>query len=217
VYPQKFSWEATVTPTAEWHNTTLRCTVTQGNSEQHITKNLEIIFTPRFLKCDDRQHVDSTRDKSTIECSYSGNPAPKLTWFRQTDDKPIILDAGVTVDTKDEHHGKYKSVVTFDREKLVAMPLTTTTTKAPSGQGDTTAQPKLAGENYYQQLLNGGFVAKLTYNNEEKGSQKISIVGDANQARSNILDSSTIKPIQNLSTSIILFSFLIILYMIQHH
>jgi hypothetical protein len=29
-YPQKFSWEATVTPTADWHNTTLRCIVTQG-------------------------------------------------------------------------------------------------------------------------------------------------------------------------------------------
>lgn len=30
LFPQKFSWEATVTPTADWHNTTLRCTVTQG-------------------------------------------------------------------------------------------------------------------------------------------------------------------------------------------
>jgi len=60
-------------------------------------------------------------------------------------------------------------------------------------------------------------MAKLTYNNEDKGTQKISIVGDATQARSKILDNSTIKPIQNLSTSIILFSFLIILYMIQHH
>jgi hypothetical protein len=30
VFPQKFSWEATVTPNADWHNTTLRCTVTEG-------------------------------------------------------------------------------------------------------------------------------------------------------------------------------------------
>jgi hypothetical protein len=29
-YPQKFSWEANVIPTADWHNTTLRCTVTEG-------------------------------------------------------------------------------------------------------------------------------------------------------------------------------------------
>jgi hypothetical protein len=29
-YPQKFSWEGTFTPTYEWHNTTLRCTVHEG-------------------------------------------------------------------------------------------------------------------------------------------------------------------------------------------
>ncbi|CAF2998221.1 unnamed protein product, partial [Rotaria sp. Silwood2] len=28
-FPQKFSWEASVTPTADWHNQTLQCTVTQ--------------------------------------------------------------------------------------------------------------------------------------------------------------------------------------------
>jgi len=217
-YPQKFSWEATVTPTAEWHNTTLRCTVIQGNTEQHAIKNLEVLFTPRFLKCDERQHVDSSKEKSTIECSYSGNPQPKLTWLRQTDEKPITSDMGITIETKDEHHGKYRSIVTFDRDKLIAIPLTTTTTtKAPTDQTHTTPQPKTTGDNYYQQLLNGGFMAKLTYNNEDKGTQKISIVGDANQARSKNIDNSTIKPIQNLSPSIILFSFLIILYMIQHH
>lgn len=30
VYPQKFSWEHTVTPTYDWHNTSLECIVTQG-------------------------------------------------------------------------------------------------------------------------------------------------------------------------------------------
>jgi hypothetical protein len=215
-YPQKFSWEANVIPTADWHNTTLRCTVTEGNSEHHATKFLEILFTPRFLTCDERQHVDSTKEKSTIECSYSGNPQPKLTWLRQTDEKPITSDLGITIETKDEHHGKYKSIVTFDRDKLVVIPLTTTT-KSPNAPSDTTPQPKVTGDNYYQQLLNGGFTAKLTYNNEDKGSKKINIVGDANQARSKILDNSSTKLIQNLSTSIILFSFSIILYMIQHH
>ena len=29
-YPQKFSWEATITPSFDWHNTTLHCTVLQG-------------------------------------------------------------------------------------------------------------------------------------------------------------------------------------------
>ena len=30
-YPQTFFWEDSVTPSADWHNTTLRCTVTQGS------------------------------------------------------------------------------------------------------------------------------------------------------------------------------------------
>ena len=30
VFPQKFVWEATVTPTAEWHNSTFPCAVRQG-------------------------------------------------------------------------------------------------------------------------------------------------------------------------------------------
>jgi cell wall assembly regulator SMI1 len=215
-YPQKFSWEAVVTPSADWHNTTLRCTVVQGNSEQHATKNLEVLFTPRFIKCDERQHVDSTKEKSTIECTYAGNPAPKLTWVRQSDEKPIISDPGITIDLKDEHHGKYKSVVTFERDRLITIPLTTTT-KSPNDQTNTTPSPKIPGNDYYQQLLNGGFIAKLTYNNEDRGSQKITIVGDANQARSKVLDNSTRKSIENLSTSMIFFSFFLILYMIQHH
>jgi hypothetical protein len=30
-FPHKFTWEATITPTAEWHNSTLRCSVTEGS------------------------------------------------------------------------------------------------------------------------------------------------------------------------------------------
>jgi hypothetical protein len=30
IYPHKFSWDANVTPIADWHNVTLRCTVTEG-------------------------------------------------------------------------------------------------------------------------------------------------------------------------------------------
>ena len=29
-FPQTFVWEATITPTAEWHNSTLRCSITEG-------------------------------------------------------------------------------------------------------------------------------------------------------------------------------------------
>jgi hypothetical protein len=215
-YPQRFSWEATVKPAADWHNTTLRCTVTQGSSEQHASKNLEVLFTSRFGKCDEKQHVDSTKEKSTIECSYSGNPQPKLTWFRQIDEKPINLESGITIETKDEHHGKYKSVVTFDRDKLIATPLSTTT-RSPTGQPNTTAKPLVTGDTYYQQLLNGGFIVKLSHNNEDKFTRKISIVGDANQARSKTLDNSSRKLIEYFSTSMILFSSLILLYLIQHH
>ncbi|CAF4358764.1 unnamed protein product, partial [Rotaria sp. Silwood2] len=141
--------------------------------------------------------------------------------FRQTDEKPIKTETGIAIETKDEHHGKYKSIVIFDREKLSSIPLTTTMTttitKSSNGKSDITIKPKLAGDNYYQQLLNDGFIVKLSYNNEEKGLHKISIVSDINDARSNALDSSSTKTIQNLSTSIILLSFLTVLYMIQYY
>ncbi|CAF4657010.1 unnamed protein product [Rotaria sp. Silwood1] len=216
-FSQKFSWEATVIPTADWHNQTLQCTVTQGNTEHHALKVLDVLFTPRFLKCDEEQYVNSTKENATIECSYSGNPAPTLTWFHQTDEKPIKSETGITIETKDEHHGKYKSIVTFDREKLIAMSLTTTTlTTSSNGKSDITIKPKATGDNYYQQLLNDGFIVKLTYNNEEKGLHKINIVSDVDEVRSNTVDSSSIKTIQNLSTSLMLLSFLTVLYMIQH-
>ncbi|CAF4165909.1 unnamed protein product, partial [Adineta steineri] len=188
--PQKFYWEATVTPTHEWHNTTLECTIIEGNHEKHAVKILEVIFTPRFIKCEEKQYVNSTRDKSTIVCYYAGNPQPKLLWLRQTDERPVTSDAGVTIEVKDEHHGKYKSAVTFDRQTL--------TTKE---------------DNYYEQLLADGFIVRLTNNNNEvRESRKINIVSDANQARTNPLDSLSRATIQNFSTSIILFSFLIIRY-----
>ncbi|UJR36576.1 hypothetical protein I4U23_029295 [Adineta vaga] len=215
-YPQKFSWEASVTPTADWHNTTLRCTITEGNHEQHAIKVLDVIFTPRFGTCKEKQYLNSTIDKATIECEYSGNPKPTLTWFRQTDEKPITTDIGITVKEIDEHHGKYKSIVTFERDKLITIPLTTTT-RAPGVTVSTTPQPK-GLDNYYQQLLSGGFIAKLTHNNEVKDSRKINIVNNANQARSNSLDSSSRRIIQNLSTSIlIILSYTILRFMIQNH
>ena len=41
-YPQTFSWEATIAPTAEWHNTTIRCTVIQGLFNGSV--NLDSIY-----------------------------------------------------------------------------------------------------------------------------------------------------------------------------
>ncbi|CAF1299620.1 unnamed protein product [Adineta ricciae] len=216
-FPQVFSWEDSVTPTADWHNTTLRCTVTQGNHEQHAIKVLEVIFTPRFLTCSDKQTVNSSKEKSTIECSYAGNPKPTLTWVRQTDDKSITTDAGITIKEIDEHHGKYKSIVTFERDKLIAIPLTTTT-RAPGAPTDATPQAKVVADNYYQQLLNGGFIAKLSIGNEQKAAQKIHIVKDASQARSNSLGGSAQRLVQNFSTSmVIVLLFTILRYMMQNN
>ncbi|CAM4790446.1 unnamed protein product [Rotaria magnacalcarata] len=219
VFPQRFSWEADVEPDDTWHNTSLECIVTQGNIHQRVMKNFEVLFTPRFVKCEDKQYVNSTKENATIECEYSGNPAPILTWFRESDGKPLKPEAGITIETKDELHGKYKSIVTFDREKLITIPFTTlsTTTKPIDGKPEITEKPKVIGDNYYQQLLSDGFSVKLTYNNEEKGTRKISIVSDVNDARSNSLDNSSTKTIQCLSTTIILLSLLTILFMIQHH
>jgi len=44
VYPQKFSWEAAVSPTAEWHNTTLRCTVLEGLFFEQKQKRNYFVF-----------------------------------------------------------------------------------------------------------------------------------------------------------------------------
>lgn len=44
VYPQRFSWEATVSPTADWHNTTLRCTVTEGSFKMILPSNVLILL-----------------------------------------------------------------------------------------------------------------------------------------------------------------------------
>ncbi|CAF4870574.1 unnamed protein product, partial [Rotaria sp. Silwood2] len=52
-------------------------------------------------------------ENATIECSYSGNPAPTLTWFRQTDEKPIKTETGIAIETKDEH-----SIVAFSFVEL---------------------------------------------------------------------------------------------------
>ena len=188
-----------------------------GNHEEHAIKVLEVIFTPRFLTCSDKQTVNSSKEKSIIECSYAGNPKPTLTWIRQTDEKPITTDAGITIKEIDEHHGKYKSIVTFERDKLIAIPLTTTT-RAPGAPSNATPQAKAVPENYYEQLLNGGFIAKLFIGNEQKAVQKIHIVKDPNHARSNSLGGSAQRLVQNFSTSMaIVLLFTIRRYMMQNN
>jgi hypothetical protein len=149
-----------------------------GNSDQVVTKTLDVLFAPNFIKCEQQQFVDPRKDLSTIECSYSGNPQPRLTWLRRTDQKPITSDHGVTVETKNESHGKYRSVVTFDQNKLTAIPLPPVNNTAPA-------------ENYYQYLLNKGFLVKLTVNGNEKATRAIDIVRDASQIRLKASNSST--------------------------
>lgn len=171
-----------------------------GNTEQNATKLLEILFAPRFLKCDDSQFVDSKKNQSSIECSYSGNPAPVLNWIRQTDKKPLTPDTGITIEVKNESYGKYKSILTFNREKLVSMPLIPKTT----GNGNKTE------ENFYQQMLNDGFIAQLTFSGNEKDKRVITIARDPNQIRSFSSIGSTIY-----SLSPMLLSFLLIVHIHQ--
>lgn len=209
-------------------NDTISYCINIGNTERHAIKNFEVLFTPRFLKCDGTQYVNSTIDRTTIECSYSGNPSPTLAWFHQTDERPVKSGpgTGMTIETIDEHHGKYKSILTLEREKLTATPLTTTTTttttmtttlKTANGKSDTTAKPKAAAVNYYQQILNDGFIVKIMHNNEEKGTQKINIITDSSELRPKFVNSSPSSTIQYFSTSIIFSSLLTILYMIQNY
>jgi len=169
---QKFLWEQTINPTADWHNSTLRCLVTEGNSEQQATQTLDVLFAPRFLICKDRQHIDSQQESTFVECSFSGNPSPTLIWRRHNHDQRIIgPEAGIQIETIDEQNGRYKSFLRFNRTKLSSMPVATNS----NGTQD---------ENYYQELLNGGFIAQLTINNVEKAKQIIRIDRHASQARS---------------------------------
>ncbi|CAF0910560.1 unnamed protein product [Adineta steineri] len=170
--PQKFSWEITVTPTFEWHNTTLKCIIIQGNSERHAIKTLQVLFTPRFIRCDKKQRVNTTNEQSTIECSYAGNPKPELIWLRQTDRYPITKDDGIIIETIDQHHGTYKSIVTFNRRAL---------TTISDGKQSTKTD-----DNYYQKLVNGGFIVQLKHNNEIKDTRRITIVDGDNQSKSKI-------------------------------
>lgn len=203
-YPQRFYWESTIKPTAEWHGTTLYCNIQQGNSEQQINQTLEVLFTPRFVKCDENQFIDTKKNQSTIKCSYSGNPQPTLIWLRTTDQKPITTDFGITIDTKNDTHGQYESVVTFNRSKLITIPLTTTTTVTTNNQNKSEA-------NYYEQLLNNGFIVQLLVHGVEKDRRTINIIRDADEMRAILSDKST-----TISLSSMLLSFLFILYIIQN-
>ncbi|CAF1160503.1 unnamed protein product [Rotaria sordida] len=202
IYPQKFTWEATIKPTADWHNSTIYCNVLQGNTEQQASKVLEVLFAPRFIKCNESQYIDPKKNQSIIECSFSGNPQPTLIWFRQTDKKPLLSDnnGGIIINIKNESYGKYKSILTLNKNKLISMPIT----KIINGQGNKT------DENYYQQLLNDGFSVQLNVNGIDKGKRIINIVRDVNQIRSLSSNSSMI-----ISFSSMLLSFLLILHIHQ--
>lgn len=167
-----------------------------GSTQQESSKTLDVLFAARFLKCEERQFVDAKKEQPTIECAYSGNPRPQLLWLRQTDQKPITSDNGVATSTKEDGNGKYRSIITFERGRLQAIPVIT------SAAG----QENPSGENYYQQLLNKGFLIKLTVNGNEKATRIINIVRDANQIRSNSLNHS-----MRISSSATLLLFLFLL------
>lgn len=200
-FPQKFTWEATVTPTYEWHNSTIQCIVTQGKVDEQASKVLDVLFGPRFNKCEENQYVDMKKNLSTIECAYSGNPQPNLLWLRQSDKKPITSDVGITVQVKNETNGKYRSIVTFEQQKLINI----------STISKTNGQTNKSENNYFEQLLNDGFIVQLNVNGNDKGRRLIKIVRDENQIRSLTVNKSTTISY----SSILLLSFLLILHMLQ--
>ncbi|UJR34629.1 hypothetical protein I4U23_027406 [Adineta vaga] len=196
IYPQKLSWEATVIPSADWHNTTLRCTVTEGNHEMHAIKVLEVLFTSRFLSCHNRQLINMMKEEASIECTYAGNPEPTLIWRRKTDKYPLASIPGIRIQIIDEHHGKYKSIVTFNRKIL-----TTTSDNKKSN---------ITKDTYYQELLTNSFIAELEHNYEVINTRSISIVFIAGQIKEEKYNNLSIKIKHNFHVLIILISFLII-------
>jgi hypothetical protein len=155
-----------------------------GTSEQQTTKTLDVLFTPRFLKCDERQHIDMKQEQSILECSYSGNPAPTLTWQRKSEKKPIQNESGITIETKDEYHGRYKSILKFDRTKLGSLPSTIATTLSTNPVNSSI-------DNYYQQLLDDGFTVQLTVNGNDRGTRAISVIYHVDEIRLSPVNSST--------------------------
>jgi len=99
-FPQNFLWQAQLVPAADWHGTTLSCTIVEGNTKQVTSKQLDVQFSPRFYECDDRQHVDANNENSTIECSFGGNPTPTITWLRATDNKSLTPEQGIIIEKK---------------------------------------------------------------------------------------------------------------------
>ncbi|CAF1549941.1 unnamed protein product [Adineta ricciae] len=148
-YPQKFSWKATVIPTADWHNSTIHCAVTIGDSEHWAVKTLQVLFAPRFDICLEEQVINKTQQNASIACTYAGNPKPEFIWFRKTDGTPLAGHTGITINTMDDYRGRYTDVVTFDRDVLATD---------------------------YEQLLDDGFVVELKHLGEVQETRTISII-----------------------------------------
>ncbi|UJR07018.1 hypothetical protein I4U23_011306 [Adineta vaga] len=118
-YSQRFSWKITLIPTADWHNTIFQCFVTQGNVELNATKNLQILFAPRFLQCYNKQLINKTNDQISIECQYAGNPKPELKWFYRTNKSSLIENNNVIIKNFNENHGKYRDILIFNNETII--------------------------------------------------------------------------------------------------
>ena len=165
-FPQKFVWEAAIVATSEWHNNHLRCVVTQGNIKKQITKHVEVLFTPRFLQCDERQYVDDKQEQAMLSCSYSGNPPPTLTWHRQNDSNPLQNQSAAIIEHIDKKAGKYQSLLKIDRAKFPSI-------------------------NNGIDELSTTFTVKLSINGIEQKSSSIKIVRNPKEARASSINSSS--------------------------
>lgn len=179
IFPQSFVWEANIEATPDLHNTTLRCLVTEGNTVKEGDITLNVLFTPRFLKCDEKQAADENNETAIISCGFSGNPAPTVTWHRANDKKPVDVSPGITIQLNDNLNGSYTTSLKLERSKL------------PSNSNT-------SAESLYKEYLKSGFIVQLTINGIDRGARTIQIVRHANKIRSTSINDSTTRRISSL-------------------
>ncbi|CAF1474461.1 unnamed protein product, partial [Didymodactylos carnosus] len=118
-------------------------------------KKLHVLFNPRFVTCNDKQHIDLKKSEETsvkpqIDCTYSGNPRPQIEWQKANHEKLIDQYNKDSINIVEETlpSGVYKSIVKFNRQKLDDI---------QNGMAD-------GDKSYFQKLVADGFVVKLNSN-----------------------------------------------------
>ncbi|CAF0780231.1 unnamed protein product [Didymodactylos carnosus] len=156
VFEQNLKWNASLPVQADWHDHYFECIVKEGEVSKVGKKiKLNVLFNPRFVTCNDKQHIDLKKNEETnvepqIDCTYSGNPKPIIEWQKASSEKLVDTNNkdGITIVEEALPFGVYKSIVKFNRQKLDELQSVTT-------DGD---------KSYFQKLIADGFVVKLNSN-----------------------------------------------------